>query len=135
MKCRAPSGCRRPSEFQVAVHLDGDLAQGPSTKYTVFMGRAFRSGLLPYPQYMFSSAVAGEVFTQVKTHQVPITNSSPSHYIICHLPLVFLSPTSPLPFYSPSLSILTLFLYLPLFARLLFVCLCVGLLACHDGSR
>ena len=34
------------------------------------------------------------------THQ----NSSSSHYIICHFPLVFLSPTSPLPFYSPSLS-------------------------------
>ena len=56
MKCRAPSGDRRPSDFQVAVHLDGDLAQGPSTKYTVSMGRAFRSGLLPYPQYMSSSA-------------------------------------------------------------------------------
>ena len=41
---------------------------------------------------------------QVKTYQVPITNSYPSHYIICHLPLIFLSPTSPLPFYSPSLS-------------------------------
>ena len=39
--------------------------------------------------------------TQVKTYQVPITNSYPSHYIICHLPLVFLSPTSPLPFNSP----------------------------------
>ena len=26
-----------------------------------------------------SDAVAGEVFTQVKTYQVPITNSSPSH--------------------------------------------------------
>jgi len=39
-----------------------------------------------------SGAVAREVFAQVKTYQVPITNSSPSHYIICHLPLVFLSP-------------------------------------------
>ena len=48
-----------------------------------------------------SGAVAGEVFAQVKTYQVPITNSSPSHYIICHLPLVFLSPTLSLPFYSP----------------------------------
>ena len=48
-----------------------------------------------------SGAVAGEVFAQVKTYQVPITNSSPSHYIIFHLPLVFLSPTSSLPFYSP----------------------------------
>ena len=84
-----------------------------------------------------SGAVAGEICaksSQVKTYQVPITNSYPSHYIICHLPLVFLSPTSPLPFYSPSLSILPLFLYLPLFARLLFVCLCVGLLVCHYGS-
>ena len=39
-----------------------------------------------------SGAVAEEVFAQVKTYQVPITNSSPSHYIIFHLPLVFLSP-------------------------------------------
>ena len=31
---------------------------------------------------------------QVKTYQVPIINSSPSHYIICHSPLVLLSPTS-----------------------------------------
>ena len=43
-------------------------------------------------------AVAGEIYTQVKTYQVPIINSSPSHYIIFHLPLVFLSPTSHLPF-------------------------------------
>ena len=46
-----------------------------------------------------------EIYAQVKTYQVPITNSYPSHYIICHLPLVFLSPTSPLPFYSPSFSV------------------------------
>ena len=63
-------------------------------------------------------AVVGEVFAQVKTYQVPITNSSPWHYIICHLPLVFLSPTSPLPFYSPSLFPSPLF-------RLLLVCSCV----------
>ena len=31
---------------------------------------------------------------QVNTYQVPIINSSLSHYIICHSPLVFLSPTS-----------------------------------------
>ena len=45
---------------------------------------------------------------QVKSSQdIPSThhNSYPSHYIICHLPLVFLSPTSPLPFYSPSFSV------------------------------
>ena len=49
-----------------------------------------------------SGTVAGES-TQKSTHQVPITNPYLPHYIICHLPLVFLSPTSPLPFYSPSL--------------------------------
>ena len=67
-----------------------------------------------------SGAVAGEVFAQVKTYQVPITNSSPSHYIIFHLPLVFLSPTSPLPFYSPSLSQSS-----PLFFACLFLFACV----------
>ena len=42
---------------------------------------------------------------QVKSSQdVPSTHHKPyhSHYIICHSPLVFFSPTSPLPFYSPS---------------------------------
>ena len=53
-------------------------------------------------QRAISGAVAGEIYVQGKTYQVPITNSYPSHYIICHLPFVFLSPTSPLPFYSPS---------------------------------
>ena len=48
---------------------------------------------------------------------------------MCHLPLVFLSPTSPLPFYLPSLSILLLFpicLFLP--ACFLFACALVRLL-------
>ena len=45
-----------------------------------------------------SSAVAGEAYAKV-IYQVPITNTYPSDYI--YLPLVFLSPTSPLPFYSP----------------------------------
>ena len=40
---------------------------------------------------------------QKLTYQVPITIPYLPHYIICHLPLVFLSPTSPLPFYLPSL--------------------------------
>src|SRR3954466_5040973 len=40
---------------------------------------------------------------QKSTYQVPITIPYLSHYIICHLPLIFLSPTSPLPFYSPLL--------------------------------
>ena len=64
-----------------------------------------------------SGAVAGEIYAQVKTYQVPITNSYPSHYIICHLPLIFLSPTSPLPFYSPSLFV-CLDVLLGSFARL-----------------
>ena len=32
--------------------------------------------------------------TPSQAYQVPIINSSPSHYIICHSSLVFLSPTS-----------------------------------------
>ena len=55
-----------------------------------------------------SGAVAGES-AQKSTYQVPITNPYLPHYIICHLPLVFLSPTSPLVFYSPSLFRLPLF--------------------------
>ena len=31
---------------------------------------------------------------QAKTYRVPIINSHLSHYIICHSPLIFLSPTS-----------------------------------------
>ena len=50
-----------------------------------------------------SDAVAGEVFAQVKTYQVAIINSSPSHYIIFHSPLVSISPTSQnFPFLRPS---------------------------------
>ena len=64
-----------------------------------------------------SGAVAGES-TQKSTYQVPITIPHLSHYIICHLPLVFLSPTSPLPFYSPSF-----------YVRLLFACF-----SCHRVS-
>ena len=71
-----------------------------------------------------SGAVAGES-TQKSTYQVPITNPYLPHYIICHLPLVFLSPAiHPCRFIRPlSLSSLS-FLYLPslpiclLFARL-----------------
>ena len=65
-----------------------------------------------------SGAVAGES-TQKSTYQVPITNPYLPHYIICHLPLVFLSPTSPLPFYSPSLFSVHLFFACFLFARVL----------------
>ena len=62
-----------------------------------------------------SGAVAGEVYAKVN---IPSTHHNPylSHYIICHLPLVFLSPTSPFSFYSPSLSQSP-----PLFAVCLFL--------------
>ena len=73
-------------------------------------------------------AIAGEVFTQVKTYQVPITNSSPSH--LHYLPF---ASRFPLPHFTlavlfalslpPSLS-----LSICLFCHLLFVCSCVGLL-------
>ena len=48
-----------------------------------------------------------------------------------------LSPTSPLPFYSPSLSILPLFLYLPLFARFLFACVldCLLVTMAQDNTK
>ena len=66
-------------------------------------------------QRAISGAVAGETYAKVN---IPSTHHNPylPHYIICHLPLVFLSPTSPLPFYLPSLSV-RLF-----FARFLFAC-------------
>ena len=61
---------------------------------------------------------------------IPSTHHNPylSHYISCHLPLVFLSPTSPLPFYSPSLSILPLSLFAS-FCPFSF-CLLVSWIAC-----
>ena len=51
-----------------------------------------------------SGAVAGEAHASKSTIPSTHRNSYLLHYIICHLPLVFLSPTSPLPFYLPSLS-------------------------------
>ena len=70
-----------------------------------------------------SGAVAGECTQKVN---IPSThhNSYLSHYIICHLPLVFLSPTSPLPFYLPSLSQSS---SLSLFRLPFSVCLCACL--------
>ena len=63
-----------------------------------------------------SGAVAGEIYAQVKIYQVPITNSYPLHYIICHLPLIFLSPTSKTIFVNLCL------LFTPLLFDVLFVC-------------
>ena len=71
------------------------------------------------------------VYAQVKTYQVLITNSYPSHYIICHLPLVFLSRNSPLPFYSPSLFV-RLFFACFLFARVLD---CLLLTMAQDNTK
>ena len=75
-------------------------------------------------------AVAGEVLHLA--YQVPIINSSTSHYIICHSPLIFLSPTSKTIFENLCL-FFTPFPFVS--SRLLLVCLCVGLIVCHDGSR
>jgi len=66
---------------------------------------------------------------QIKPYQVPIINSSPLHYIICHSPLVFLSPTSIM-----ILENLCLFFALLLF-DLIFACvsmclLCACIFAC-----
>ena len=74
-----------------------------------------------------SGSVAGEVYAKVN---IPSTHYNPylPHYIICHFPLAFLSPTSPLPFYSPSLSRSPLF-----FACLL--CACVLLLVTMDQDN
>ena len=72
------------------------------------------------------------VYAQVKTYQVPITNSYPLHYIICHFPLVFLSPTSPLPFYSPSLSCSPLSCLLLVFARVLD---CLLVMMAQDNTK
>ena len=71
-------------------------------------------------QRAISGAVAGEVYAKVK---IPSTHHNPylPYYIICHLPLIFLSPQFMLAvLFALSLSILPLFLYLPLFARFLF---------------
>ena len=64
------------------------------------------------------------VYAQANTYQIPITNSYPSHYIICHLPLVFLSPTSPLPFYSRSFPFAS-FLLASLLWLVLYLLLCL----------
>ena len=69
------------------------------------------------------------VYTKVN---IPSTHHNPylPHYIICHLPLVFLSPTSPLLFYLASLSLSSLSFSICLFlpACFLFACVLVCLL-------
>ena len=71
-----------------------------------------------------SGAVAGEVFAQVKTYQVPITNPSPSH--LHYLPF---APRFPLPHFTLAvLFALSLSQSPPLFRLPFSICLCVGLL-------
>ena len=62
---------------------------------------------------------------QVNTYQVPIINCHLLHYIIRHLPLVFLSPSSPLLFYSPSLYLSSLSFSICLFLPVCFLFACV----------
>ena len=62
-----------------------------------------------------SGAVAGEVFAQVKTYQVPITNSSPLH--LHYLPFASRFPL-------PHFTLAVLFaLSFPIFSSLAFACL------------
>ena len=78
-----------------------------------------------------SGAVVGESMQKVN---IPSTHHNPylSHYIICHLPLVFLSPQFTLAIlFALSLCPPSLFAS---FVRLLFVCSCARLLVCRDGS-
>ena len=70
-----------------------------------------------------SGAVAEEVFAQVKTYQVPITNSSPSH--LHYLPF---ASRFPLPHFTLAVLFSSLSQSPPLFLACRFsVCLCVGL--------
>ena len=66
--------------------------------------------------------VAGEVFAQVKTYQVPITNPSPSHFHYFPFASRF-----PLPHFTLDVLFALSFLFASLF-RSPLVCLCVGLL-------
>ena len=70
-----------------------------------------------------SGAVAGEVFAQVKTYQVPITNPSPSH--LHYLPF---ASRFPLPHFTLAV-LFALFFCSPFFVCLFclpLACLCVG---------
>jgi len=64
-----------------------------------------------------SGAVAGEVFAQVKTYQVPITNSSPSH--LHYFPFASRFPL-------PQFTLVVLFaLSFPIFSSLFHLSFCV----------
>jgi len=74
-----------------------------------------------------SGAVAGEVFAQVKTYQVPITNSSPSH--LHYLPF---ASRFPLPHFTLAILFALSF---PFASFSLAFCVLVCWIACHDGAR
>ena len=76
-----------------------------------------------------SGAVAGEVFAQVKTYQVPITNSSPSH--LHYLPF---ASHFPLPHFT--LVVLFALSLRSLFLRL-FACLldCLLVMMAQDNTK
>ena len=77
-----------------------------------------------------SGAVSGEVFTQVKTHQVPITNSSPSH--LHYLPFASRFPLPHFTFailFALSFPISSSLFFLP------FFCLLVCWITCCHGTR
>ena len=75
-----------------------------------------------------SGAVAGEVFAQVKTYQVPITNPSPSH--LHYLPF---ASRFPLPHFTLAILFALSFPISSSFFCLPFVCSCVSCLPCHHG--
>ena len=72
--------------------------------------------------------IFGAAYAQVKTYQIPTTNSYPSHYIICHLPLVFLSPTSKMIFENLCLFFAFSPMYLCFCFHVPFICLHLCLL-------
>ena len=117
----SPSPLRgKPTQAQdVARRISGAVAGEASTK---------SSQDLTSRQRAISGAVAGEVFAQVKTYQVPITNSYPSH--LHYLPF---ASRFPLPHFTLAV-LFALSFPSPLFC-LLLVCSCVGLLDYHAGSR
>ena len=75
-----------------------------------------------------SGAVAGEVYAKVN---IPSTHHKPLSPALHYLPF---ASRFPLPHFTLVVLFALSLLLLPFF-RLLLVCSCVGLLACHDGSR
>ena len=83
---------------------------------------------------MISGAISGDVYAKVdipSTHHKPLSPALhyfpfASHFPLPHFTLAVLFALS-LSLYPPSLSLFASF-------TPFLICLCVGLLACHDGS-